>query len=194
MADDVDREDVSVLLRSLADSTRLRVIAALLEQPRTLEELTSLLSIDIATAAHQVRKLESAGLVVARRDSMVRYHADLGRLQRAVIQLAPPKRVRATATAAEVDAETRDVLSAFFDGPRLTTLPVQRRKKEMVLEEILRRIPVQPEYREAELSKMISAIYGDFCSVRREWIMAGYMVRERGVYRVAPRGLAVLAA
>src|SRR6266480_2037951 len=107
MVDEVDREDVSALLRGLADSTRLRMIVALIDQPRTLEELTSLLSIDIATAAHQLRKLENAGLVVATTDSMVRYRAELGRLQRAAIQLTPPKRVGAAATAAEVDRETR---------------------------------------------------------------------------------------
>nr|WP_255207750.1 DUF2087 domain-containing protein [Myxococcus sp. AM009] len=194
MAGDVDLEEVSVLLRSLADSTRLRMIAALIDAPRTLSELTSLLSIDIESAAHQLRKLESAGLLVATTDSKVRFIADLSRLQRVAIQLSPPKRVRGAATAAEVDSETRGVLSAFFNGPRLNALPVQRRKKELVLEELLRRIPAQEEYREAELNQMIGAIFDDFCSVRREWVMAGYMARDRGVYRLAARGRAVLSA
>jgi hypothetical protein len=193
----MDGEDPNVahaLLRALSDPMRLRLITALLDEPRTLEELTVQLTSDLATVAHQVRKLEAAGLVVQTKDSMVRYRADLGRLQRTAIQVTGPKRVRATASAAEVDGETRDVLSAFFDGPRLTALPVQRRKKELVLEEVLRRIPVQPEYREPDLNQMIREMFSDFCSVRREWIMAGYMVRDRGVYRLAARGLAVLAA
>ncbi|WIG96277.1 DUF2087 domain-containing protein [Myxococcus sp. SDU36] len=185
---------MSVLLRSLADATRLRMIAALIEAPRTLSELTSLLSIDIESAAHQLRKLESAGLLVATTDSKVRFLADLGRLQRVAIQLSPPKRVRGAATAAEVDSETRGVLSAFFDGPRLNALPVQRRKRELVLEELLRRIPAQEEYREAALNQMIGAMFDDFCSVRREWVMAGYMTRDGGVYRLAARGRAVLSA
>ncbi|QDE89548.1 hypothetical protein BHS06_11570 [Myxococcus xanthus] len=193
MASEVDHEEVSVLLRSLADSTRLRILAALIEQPRTLSEVTSLLSIDIESAFHQVRKLESAGLLVATPDAMVRFRADLSRLQRVAIQLAPPKRVGAAATSAEVDSRTRDVLRAFFDGPRLIALPVQRQKKELVLEELLRRIPAQAEYREPELNQMIAAIYDDFCSVRREWVMARYMVREQGVYRLTERGLSVLA-
>lgn len=194
MTDGVDQDVANALLRALADPMRLRLLTALLDEPRTLEELATQLASDVATIAHQVRKLEMAGLVVARNDSMVRYRAELGKLQRAAIQITPPKRVRATASVAEIDGETRDVLSAFFDGPRLTALPVQRRKKDLVLEEVLRRLPVQPEYREPELNQMIAAMYADFCSVRREWIMAGYMVRDRGVYRLAARGLAVLAA
>jgi hypothetical protein len=194
MTDGVDQDVADALLRALADPMRLRLIAALLDEPRTLEELTAQLASDLATVAHQVRKLETAGLVVATRDSMIRYRAELGRLQRTAIQISAPKRVRAAATAADVDRETRDVLSAFFDGPRLTALPVQHRKKERVLEEVLRRIPVQQEYREPDLNQMIRGIFADFCSIRREWIMAGYMVRDRGVYRLAARGLAVLAA
>lgn len=190
----MEQEVANALLRALADTMRLRLIVALLDEPRTLEELTSMLSSDIATVAHQVRKLESAGLVVALTDSMTRYRADLRLLQRAAIQITPPKRVRATASAGDVDSETRDVLSAFFEGKRLQALPVQHRKKEMVLEEILRRIPVQHEYKEPDLNRMIGSIFADFCSVRREWIMGGYMVRAGGVYRLAARGLAVLAA
>ncbi len=84
------------------------------------------------------------------------------------------------------------MLRAFFDGPRLLSLPVQRRKKELVLEELLRRLPRRREYREPELNKFIEAVHPDFCTIRREWIMGGYMEREAGVYRLAPRGRAVI--
>lgn len=193
MTGSAEPEVTGVLLRGLADPLRLRLLAALVDEAHTLEELSALLATDIAAAAHHVKKLERAGLVVAVRDTMIRYRADLGGLQRAAMQSSAPRRVRATASVADVDAETREVLSAFFDGTRLLSLPVQQRKKELVLEEILRRLPLRPAYRESELNHLIEAIFDDYCSVRREWIDRRYMVRDHGVYRLTERGLAVRA-
>jgi len=192
--DIADREVVGGFLRGLADPGRLRVLAAIVEDARTLEELSAMLSLDIASAAHHLKKLERAGLVVASADTMIRYRADLTTLQQTAIRLSTPSRVRETASAADVDAETREVLSAFFDGPRLKSIPVPRRKKELVLMEILRRIPKQEEYREAELNRFIEPIFHDFCTVRREWVEEQYMVREAGIYRWTPRGLEIANA
>ncbi len=86
----------------------------------------------------------------------------------------------------------RRVLRAFFDGPRLLSIPAQRKKKEIVFEEILRRIPRRKEYGEQELSRYIEAIHPDFCTIRREFIMGGYMVRAGGRYRWTERGRAAL--
>jgi hypothetical protein len=188
-----EQEVAGVLLRGLADPLRLRLIAALVDEARTLEELSALLAASIAAVAHHIRKLERAGLVVATRDSMVRYRADLGRLQRAAMQTSVPRRGRANVSEADLDTETREVLCAFFDGSRLLSLPVQQRKKELVLEEILRRLPLRPAYRESELNHLIERTFDDYCSVRREWIDRQYMVRDHGVYRLTDRGLAVRA-
>ena len=122
------------------------------------------------------------------------YQLDLEQLQNAVKTVSSPKRVRELATDARVDDDTRDILRAFFDGPRLIALPAQRRKKDLVLEEVLRRLPRRREYREPELNKFIEVVHPDFCTIRREWIMGGYMEREAGIYRLAPRGRAVVDA
>jgi hypothetical protein len=100
--------------------------------------------------------------------------------------------VKELASSAAVDDDTRDVLRAFFDGPRLRALPMQRKKKELVLEEVLRRIPRRKEYAEPELNRFIEVVFDDYCTVRREWIMGRYMTREGGVYRLADRGRAVV--
>ena len=96
--------------------------------------------------------------------------------------------MRELATSAPVDDQTRDVLRAFFDGPRLRALPAQRRKKEIVLEEVLRRLPRRREYPESELNGFIEAVHPDYCAIRREWIMGRYMERKDGIYKLTPRG------
>jgi biotin operon repressor len=190
-----DTDAIVRLFKGLADPTRLRMIAAMVDRARCGQDLAAEVGVTAATVSHHLRVLQEAGLLVeTRQPPYVFYQLDLESLQGAVKAVSSPKRVRELATAATVPDETRDVLRSFFKGSRLLSLPVQRRKKDIVLEEILRRIPRRKEYREPELNKFIEVIHEDFCTIRREWIMGGYMEREAGIYRLADRGRAVVDA
>jgi len=169
------------------------MIAAMVDRARCGQDLAAEVGISPATASHHLRVLSEAGLIKETRQAPYTfYQLDLEQLQNAVKTVSSPKRVRELATSATVDDDTRDVLRAFFDGPRLIALPAQRRKKDIVLEELLRRLPRRREYREPELNKFIEAVHPDFCTIRREWIMGGYMEREAGVYRLSARGRTVV--
>jgi len=186
-------QDLVRLFKGLADPTRLRMVAAMVDRPRCGQDLAAEVGVSPATVSHHLRVLSEAGLVVeTRQPPYAFYQLDLAGLQEAVKAVSTPKRVRELATSAPVDDDTRDVLRAFFDGPRLRALPTQRRKKDLVLEELLRRLPRRREYKEQELNRFIEAVYQDFCSVRREWIMGGYMERKNGIYKLADRGRAAI--
>jgi biotin operon repressor len=177
------------LFKGLAEPTRLRLIAAMVDRPRCGQDLAAEVGVSPATVSHHLRVLSEAGLVVeTRQPPYAFYQLDLAGLQAAIKAVSTPKRVRELATTAPVDNPTRDVLRSFFDGPRLRALPVQRRKKEIVLEEVLRRLPRRREYKEAELNRFIEAVHPDFCTIRREWIIGRYMERKDGVYKLAERG------
>ncbi|MCY1059472.1 metalloregulator ArsR/SmtB family transcription factor [Nannocystis sp. SCPEA4] len=183
------------LFKGLADPTRLRMIAAMVDRPRCGQDLAAEVGLSPATVSHHIRVLSDAGLLRETRQAPYTfYQLDLEQLQGAVKAVSSPKRVRELATTPAVDQDQRAVLRAFFDGSRLVALPAQRRKKEIVLEELLRRLPRRREYREPELNRFIEVVHPDFCTIRREWIMGGYMEREDGVYKLAPRGRAVLGA
>jgi biotin operon repressor len=183
------------LFKGLADPTRLRMLAAMVDRPRCGQDLAAEVGVSPATVSHHLRVLADAGLVVETRQPPYSfYQLDLSGLQDAVKAVSTPKRVRELATTAPVDDDTRDVLRAFFDGPRLLALPVQRRKKEIVLEEVLRRLPRRREYREPELNRFIEAVHPDFCTIRREWIMGRYMERKDGIYKLAARGKEVVGS
>ncbi|HTJ46022.1 MAG TPA: metalloregulator ArsR/SmtB family transcription factor [Kofleriaceae bacterium] len=186
-------DTVVTLFKGLADPTRLRMVAAMVDRPRCGQELAAEIGVAPATISHHLKVLERAGLLTeTRQPPYVFYQVDLEALSRAMKTVTTPKRVRELATSAAVDDDTRDVLRAFFDGPRLRQMPVQRRKKEIVLEEVLRRIPRRKEYAEPELNRFIEVVFDDYCTVRREWIMGRYMTRDDGVYRLADRGRAVV--
>ena len=183
------------VFKALADPTRLRLAALIAERARCGQDLASELGISAPTASHHLRILRAAGLVrETRHTPYTFYELDLAALQRAVKAVADRRSVReiASADSSGLSEEKRAVLRNFFDGPRLMSIPAQRKKKEIVFEEILRRIPRRKEYGERELSRYLEAIHPDFCTIRRELIMGGYMVREGGRYRWAERGRAAL--
>lgn len=115
------------LFKGLADPTRLRMLAAIVDRARCGQDLAAEVGVSPATVSHHLRVLTEAGLVSeTRQPPYVFYQLDLAALQEAVKTVSSPKRVRELATGAKVDDDTRDVLRAFFDGPRLIAQPRTR--------------------------------------------------------------------
>jgi biotin operon repressor len=183
--------EIVEFFKALADGTRLRIVGLLADRSQCGQELAASLHLSPATVSHHLRSLKKAGLVRERREPPYTYfELDLARMREVLQATFKKDRVQELAAGPDVPQERRRVLNAFFEGETLRAIPAQRRKKEIVFEEILRRIPYQESYNERELSKMIERFHSDFCTIRREFIMGGYMDRERGVYRWASRGRA----
>ena len=187
-------DDLVTLFKALADPTRLRLAALIVDRPRCGQDVASELGISAGTVSHHLRVLREAALVQETREPPYSFfQLDLAVLQQALRAVSSKKVVREIAGDEARSSEERKVLRTFFDGPRLVALPAQRKKKLMVFEEILRRIPRRKEYEERELSRYIETVFEDYCTVRREWVMGGYMARENGVYRLTDLGRATIA-
>ncbi|MCA9727987.1 MAG: metalloregulator ArsR/SmtB family transcription factor [Candidatus Eisenbacteria bacterium] len=181
--------EVVEFFKALADATRLRIVGLLADQSLCGQELAATLGLSPATVTHHLRSLKKVGLIRERREPPYTYFdLDLGRMQEVMRATVKKDRVQELAAGPDVPTERRRVLNAFFDGESLRSIPSQRRKKEIVFEEILKKIPYQDSYTERDLSKMIQRFHSDFCTIRREFIMGRYMERDRGVYRWADRG------
>ena len=84
-----------------------------------------------------------------------------------------------------VDRETDAVIRAFFDGARLRRLPAARKKRVVVLRRLLERFEPNRDYPERELNDLLQLAHDDVASLRRELVDYGFMVRDRGIYRIA---------
>jgi hypothetical protein len=187
-------DDLVGLFKALADPTRLRLAALIVDRARCGQDLAAELGVSTGTVSHHLRVLRDARLVKeTRQPPFSFFELDLATLQQALKAVSNKKAVREIAGEESRTSEERKVLRTFFDGPRLVSLPAQRKKKQMVFEEILRRIPRRKEYEERELSRYIETIFDDYCTVRREWIMGGYMARENGMYRLTDLGREIIA-
>lgn len=72
------------------------------------------------------------------------------------------------------------------DG-RLQSIPVQRKKKLIILEHLVSRLETGRQYPEKELNLFIKGFHEDFATIRREFIVHGFMTRENEVYTLAPQ-------
>ncbi|MBR5444985.1 MAG: DUF2087 domain-containing protein, partial [Clostridia bacterium] len=85
----------------------------------------------------------------------------------------------------DADRKYRDeIINNFFRSGRLTTIPAQRKKREVVFAHILRDLQPDTPYTEKEINEVILACHDDYCTIRREMIACGQLRRDRDTYYV----------
>lgn len=184
--------EIVEFFKALADPARLRIVGLLAEESRCGRELASELHLSPATVTHHLRGLKKVGLVLEdRQPPYTYYRLDLKRMQTVLRGTLKREAVKDFAAPTDGSAEERKVIATFFEGSTLKAIPAQRKKKDIVFEEILRRLPEDRPYPERELSNWLKGFHSDFCTIRREFIMGGYMERSQGTYVLASRGRAV---
>jgi len=167
------------LLQALADPTRLRLVAALLEQPACCEELAERLGLTPPTITHHLGKLAQAGLINRRREQYYTVcEARPGPLQKSLRELVDATADTGGAEQARLDQARRRVLEAFFERGRLRHLPAQRKKRLVVLAALAADFEPGREYPEAEVNAIITARFADYCAVRRELVDERLLARE----------------
>jgi DNA-binding HxlR family transcriptional regulator len=177
--DDTRLETLAILFKALADPARLRILGRLAERPHAGHELAHELALTPPTISHHMRKLVDAGLVEVTAESQSRIYTLRTEAFRDLARDTSPDAARTSA--AEDDA----VIRTFFDGPRLRNLPAARKKRVVVLRRLLERFDPHRDYPEREVNDLLRLAHDDVASLRRELVDYGFMVRDRGIYRVA---------
>jgi len=168
------------LLKSLADESRLDIVNILAKEDSYVELIAAKLSLTPATVCYHLKKLEAAGLVKHSRSQFYMiYSLNTELLDRTLRDLL----VGEDTTVDKEEAYRQEVLKNFFRYGKLSQLPVQRKKREIVLREILKDFESGREYTEKEVNAVILRYHEDYCTIRREMIAFGMMVRRDGVYR-----------
>ena len=167
------------LLKLLADETRLSILNILLREDSYVEKIACELGLTPATICYHLKKLEGAGVVnCARSQFYIIYSLNRDIFNRPLYELikkdepvCPPE-----------EKYKKEVLSAFFKYGRLTQIPTQRKKREIVLAEMAKDFEVGRTYTEGEVNEIIHKYHEDHCTIRREMIACGLMQREHETY------------
>ena len=176
-------------LKTLADLSRLRILGAVATQERTVEELAGLLDLKTPTVSHHLAKLRDLGLVETRADGVTRWNALSPHGIESLAKLMSAPEVVATA-AAEVEGVSweRKVLLDFLEQrtdseePRIREIPVQRKKRQVVLRWLADQFEWDRDYSEKEVIALIKRHHEDTAYLRRELVGERLMARDAGRY------------
>lgn len=167
------------LLKVLADETRLEILNILLREDCYVEKIACELSLTPATICYHLKKLESAGVVNCSRSQFyIIYSLNRDIFDKPLFELIKKD-------SPSVDSEKKyktEVLSHFFKFGKLTQIPTQRKKREIVLAEIAKSFEAGRNYSENEVNEIIHRFHDDHCTIRREMIACGIMDRENEIY------------
>jgi hypothetical protein len=89
----------------------------------------------------------------------------------------------------ESEMKFRDTtIRNFFDKEnRLKSIPGQKKKKLVLLEYLVSKLNAENQYTEKEINTFIKQYHDDFCTIRREFIVHGFMDREDNMYHINGR-------
>ena len=167
------------ILKLLADKTRLDILNALMKEDSYVEKIACDLSITPATICYHLKKMESVGMVKCSRSQFYMIYS----LNKEIFNMPLIELVKNdTPLENSEDKYRKEVISNFFKFGKLVSIPTQRKKREIVLSEIVKSFENGKIYCEKEVDEIIHRFHEDHCTIRREMIGCGLMKRENGKY------------
>ena len=180
----MDRNNAILVFKCLSDTSRINIISALRSGESYGELLAQRLGLSASTLSFHMKKLEEAGLVTSRKEQYYTIYT----LNEPITQLRLVDLIHSECPEEDDTAQQREdayrqkVLEAFFDGEQLRSIPVQRKKKLIVLQKIAESFTPGIVYDEAAVSEIIERFHPDYCTLRRDMISEGIFTRENGQY------------
>ena len=141
---------------------------------------------DIDAIAVQLKKLEDAGAVESHKDQYyTMYSIKKDVFMTNIMDIIKEESAEADEQKEREAAYRKKVIDAFFEYGRLKSIPAQRKKERIVLEEIAKSFEKGKKYSEREVNIIIADYNDDFCTIRRDMISEGILERDKMTYWLA---------
>lgn len=131
-----------------------------------------------------LKKLEDVGAVKSRKEqyyTMYSMNRDIFKVS--ILDILKEESEELTLQKERDEQYRKKVIDAFFEYGKLKSIPSQRKKERIVLEEIAKSFEEGREYSEREINIIIADFNDDFCTIRRDMISEGILTRENMVYK-----------
>lgn len=172
------------LFKCLADKSRMQILKSLLLEDMYVERLAERLSLTPATISFHLKKLEDAGAVVSYKDqyyTMYSLKRDL--FMTKIMDIISEESPEAKEQAVREEQYRQKVRNSFMEYGKLKSIPSQRKKERIILEEISQDMQAGKEYSEKEINEIIMRYYDDYCTLRRDMISEGILQRKGSIYK-----------
>ena len=174
------------LFKCLADKSRLQILKSLAMEDMYVERLAERLGLTPPTISFHLKKLAEAGAV----SSYKTQYYTMYTLCRDVFTARILDILTEVSDEADLQEQREQeyrqrVIQSFFEYGKLKSIPAQRKKERIILEEIAKSFEPGRLYTEREVNIIIADFHDDFCTIRRDMIGEGLMTRSREGYRLA---------
>ncbi|NIA24994.1 MAG: DUF2087 domain-containing protein [Gammaproteobacteria bacterium] len=163
-------------LRAALDPVRLAILGQAILGRVEIDDLVAALGIDRVQVIKAIGRLRGVGLL----------EADLSILPETLRSIAAQLEHEAEPApeiiAGPWTAKETQVLSHFFTGTRLKSIPAQRPKRRIVLDRLAQEFEIGVRYPEVEVNFILGIHYSDYATLRRYLVDEGFMARREGVY------------
>ena len=171
------------IIKSMADSSRLAVLNTLMEKSQYVEEIGNRLNLAVSTVSFHLKKLEKAGLVYKTKEQYyIIYHLNKEIFNKTLKEFLIFKNPEKEIQDERVQKYRQKVLSTFFKGNKLIKIPVQYKKRLIILEEFTKEFTPNVSYTEEHVNESIQKYFDDHCTIRRLLVEYDFMKRENQIY------------
>jgi biotin operon repressor len=173
---------VAEFFKALGHPIRLLILTLLKNQARHGEELALILSLNPATISHHLSILTRVGLLTARKDQYYQIYSLNSKLLDQTLAETVFLHTAALPGTVEEDAYQKKVLATFFHRGRLKSIPVQLKKRQVILEKIAEAFEPDRVYREHDVNVILVDYHDDIAALRRGLVECGLLERNKVIY------------
>ena len=179
-------ENAIRLFKCLADKSRLQILKSLALEDMYVERLAERLNLTPATISFHLKKLSEAGAVTSYKTQYyTMYSLCRDTFTVSILTILKEQSDEAALQDKREQAYRQKVIDSFFEYGKLKSIPAQRKKERIVLEEIIKAFEAGRIYSEREVNIIIADFHDDFCTIRRDMISERLMDRDdRGYWRI----------
>lgn len=167
--------DSIMLFKALSDKSRLRILSNLAEGPMYVELLSERLNLSPSTVSFHLKKLEQCGLVTpSKQQYYVVFSLNTDILNNTLMDYISIDEIDTKSQNLREDAYRKEVIHIYFyeyDYGRLASIPVQKKRKQIVLEEITSRFDSTKSYSESDINSRLAFYFNDFEKLKQELIL-----------------------
>lgn len=176
--------DAIKLFKCLADRSRLQILKSLIREDMYVERLAERLGLTSATISFHMKKLEDAGAVTSYKDQYYTMYAICRDVFMAnIIDIISAESDEAAEQELREKEYRNKVIESFFEYGRLKSIPAQRKKKRVCLEEMVKAFELGREYSESEINEILLRFHEDYCTIRRDMISEKLLERSGTIYK-----------
>lgn len=177
-------QEAVALFKCLADKSRIQILKSLMTEDMYVERLAERIGVTPATVSFHLKKLEDVGAVKSWRDQYyTMYSINNEVFNVTILDILKEKSEEMDLQKERDEIYRRKVIDSFFEYGKLKSIPSQRKKERIVLEEIAKSFEKGREYTEREVNIIIADFNDDFCTIRRDMISEGIITRENMIYK-----------